>query len=84
MDQGQCRVCHVTGDLSHHGYVKSHTNKYTKRGCKGSYKAPVERVEPKDYAEAKLIPVPGDGFSGIVTVYLGGVLTGVMFGWWIF
>ena len=82
--KGQCRICHKLQELNRMSQVKSHKNKYTGRNCNGSFKPPVNRQveQPLDYKEEEL--VCESGLAGCVVLYAGGVLTGVLFGYWLF
>jgi len=65
------------------GVCRTHDDKYTKDLCRGSMKRPVGEIigEPKDYPEREF--TEKDCFSGLVMLYLGGVVTGLFMGWWL-
>ena len=86
MKKGNCRICHKLLELNKMNHVKSHTSKYTDRQCNGSFKPPIIRPideQPADYDKEDVSAEPS-GISGLITVYLGGLLTGIIAGYFIF
>ena len=87
MKKGQCRICHSMQRVNKSNQVKSHKNKYTGRQCFGSFKpyvyGTVVTEQPLDYQEEEPVGTGGD-IGGLVALYAGGVLTGIILGYWIF
>jgi len=86
MKKGNCRICHKLTELNKMNQVKSHTSKYTDRQCNGSFKPPVDRPiyeQPADYQKEEIL-VADAGISVFIIVYVGGLLTGVLLGYWLF
>jgi hypothetical protein len=88
MKEGMCRYCHSAQEINGSGQIKSHTNKYTQRSCRGCFKPPVERLKvepPMDFAPSPAIYPDAEGnFGGLIVIYLGGVLTGAIISFLIF
>ena len=87
MKKNSCRVCHVMHPITEQGFIRTHTNKYTLQKCRGSGRPPVNRLkhtdQPKDYPVIHEQSIACD-FSGMVAIYLGGVVTGGLMGWILF
>ena len=84
MKKGNCRICHKLVELNKMNQVKSHTSKYTDRQCNGSFKPPITRpIQPTDYQKEEIL-IAETGVSAVLTIYLGGVLTGIIAGYFLF
>ena len=83
----ECRVCHTAVRVNRMGQVISHRNKYTKMQCKGSFKPSVvgghTQDELLDYEDNEDL-IAETGVSALLTIYLGGVVTGIIAGYFLF
>lgn len=89
MRTGQCRICHSRERINRNNLVIAHRNKYIRAHCDGSFRPCISGTEqpiseqPAYYDKDDVSAEPS-GISGLITVYLGGLLTGIIAGYFIF
>ena len=89
MRTGQCRICHSREVINRNNLVRTHRNKYIRARCDGSFRPCISGTEqpiaeqPADYDKEDISDEPS-GISGSITLYLGGLLTGIIAGYFIF